>query len=300
LGRPRGHRPRARPPGEPRRVGYLYLLPALLVYLGFLIWPLLHGVWLSLYDWDGETLGTWAGAGNYITALTDPVLRGGFAHALVLVFFYAVLPCCLAFVLVAAMSRARIRGLAFFRTVLFLPQVVAMVAVAVVWRWIYSTDGPINSVLRGLGLGEWARGWLGDFTWALPAVGLIGTWVEVGLAMVLFMAGVQKIPRELYDAARVDGAGPVREFFAVTLPGLRRELAVALTLTTAAALRNFDLVFMTTRGGPGNATRVPAYEVYHRVFETAEVGLACAIGVIIAAVIFLLTAVVTRLAEGRA
>jgi raffinose/stachyose/melibiose transport system permease protein len=286
------------PPGEPRRVGYLYVLPALLVALGFVVWPLLHGAWLSLFHWDGETLGTWAGAANYTEAIADPKLRGGFAHALTLVFFYAVLPCFLALVLVAAMSRTRPRGLGFFRTVLFLPQVVAMVAVAVVWRWIYSSDGPVNTTLRWLGLDSLTRGWLGDFTWALPSVGLVGTWIEVGLAMVLFLAGVQKIPGELYDAARVDGAGPVREFFAITLPGLRRELAVALTLTTAAALRNFDLIFMLTKGGPGDATRVPAYEVYYRVFETAEVGLACAIGIIIAALILALTVVITRLAEG--
>ena len=106
--------------------------------------------------------------------------------------------------------------------------------------------------LERFGLGALAQAWLGDFTLALPAVGLIGTWVCYGLAMVLFTAGVQKIPQSLYDAARVDGAGPFREFFAVTLPALRGEIAVALTLTTIAALRNFDLVYITTHGGPGN------------------------------------------------
>ena len=89
-----------------------------------------------------------------------------------------------------------------------------------------------------------------------------------GLALVLFMAGVQKIPQSLYDAARVDGAGALREFFAVTLPNLRGEIAVALTLTTIAALRNFDLIYITTQGGPGNATSVPAFEVYNRAFQT--------------------------------
>jgi raffinose/stachyose/melibiose transport system permease protein len=123
--------------------------------------------------------------------------------------------------------------------------------------------------------------------------------VEIGLAMVLFLAGVQKIPRELYEAARVDGAGAVREFFAVTLPGLRRELAIALTLTTVAALRNFDLIYLTTSGGPGNATKVPAYEVYNRTFNTGEVGLACAIGITIAIIVFAITAVINRVVEGR-
>jgi raffinose/stachyose/melibiose transport system permease protein len=290
-------------PGEPRRIGWLYVLPALVVYAAFLLWPLLHGAWISLYHWDGLSVGTWAGLANYRQAATDPVLRGAFGHALILVVFYAVLPCCIAFVLVAAMSRGVVRGLTFFRTVMFLPQVVAMVAVAVGWQWVYSDHGPVNGALRllpGLGLPDWSRGWLGDFTFALPSVGLIGTWVEIGLAVVLFAAGVQKIPGELYDAARVDGAGPLREFRAVTLPGLRRELSVALTLTTIAALRNFDLIYLTTSGGPGDATRVPAYEVYNRTFNTGEVGLACAIGVIIAAFAFAITVGVGRLVEGRA
>ncbi|HEV7932833.1 MAG TPA: sugar ABC transporter permease [Actinomadura sp.] len=289
-------------PGEPRRVGWLYVLPALLIYGAFLLWPLLHGAWISLYHWDGLGTGTWAGAANYRQAFTDPVLRGAFGHALVLVVFYAVVPCCIAFVLVSAMSRTKPRGLAFFRTVMFLPQVVAMVAVAVGWQWVYSDHGPINGSLRwlhGLGLPDWSRGWLGDFTFALPAVGLVGTWVEIGLAMVLFAAGVQKIPRELYEAARVDGAGPLREFLAVTLPGLRRELSVALTLTTIAALRNFDLIYLTTGGGPGDATKVPAYEVYNRTFNTGEVGLACAIGVMIAVLAFVITVGAGRLVEGR-
>jgi raffinose/stachyose/melibiose transport system permease protein len=293
---------RSRPPGEPRRIGWLYALPALLVYAVFLLWPLLRGLQFSLYDWDGVGPATWAGFSNYAQMLSDPTLRGSFGHLLVLVVFYAILPCCIAFVLVAAMSRTKIRGLTVFRTVLFLPQVVAMVAVAVAWQWMYSTGGPINAVLRGLhglGLPDWSRGWLGDFTFALPAVGLIGTWVGTGLAMVLFLAGVQKIPRELYEAARIDGAGPVREFFAVTLPALRRELAVALTLTTIMAVRNFDLIYMATSGGPGDSTKVPAYEVYNRTFNTGEVGLGCAIGVTLAALAFAVTAGVSRLVEGR-
>ncbi|MQA95446.1 MAG: ABC transporter permease subunit [Streptosporangiales bacterium] len=286
----------ARPPGAPRRIGYLYVLPALLVYAAFLLWPLLHGAWISLYAWDGLSVGTFVGLANYVEVFTDEELRASLGHALFLVLFYAVLPCLIGFVLVAAMSRARVRGLTFFRTVLFLPQVVAMVAVAVIWKWIYAADGPLNAVLGLVGLD---RAWLGDFTFALPAIGLIGTWVEIGLVMVLFMAGVQKIPMELYDAARVDGAGPVREFLTVTLPGLRRELSVALTLTTVAALRNFDLVWNTTGGGPGTNTRVPAYQVYNQAFSEGEVGLACAIGLVIAAGVFAFNVGLTRLVEGR-
>jgi len=216
----------------------------------------------------------------------------------VLLVFYSVLPVAIGLLLAATMARTRVRGLTAFRTVLFLPQVIALVVVAVMWRMIYAPEGGlINEALRTIGLGALAQNWLGDFNLALPAVGLIATWVMYGLAMVLFTAGVQKIPPSLYDAARVDGAGPVREFLAVTLPGLRGEIAVALTLTTIAALRNFDLVYITTGGGPGDATTVPAFEVYDRAFQSGQVGGAAAVGVCLAAVIFALSFAINRFAD---
>jgi raffinose/stachyose/melibiose transport system permease protein len=287
-----------RPPGEPRLVGYLYLLPALVAFTAFVLVPLGRSVWLSLYDWDGVTPGTWAGLDNYGELVSDAALRAAFLHALVLLFFYAVLPVGIGLLLAGLVARARVRGLALFRTVLFLPQVIALVVVAVMWRMIYDPgSGALNEVLRAVGLGSLAQSWLGDFDLALPAVGLVGTWVWFGLAMVLLMAGVQKIPESLYDAARVDGAGMVREFFAVTLPALRGEIAVALTLTTIAALRNFDLIYITTKGGPGDATSVPAFQVYDRAFQTGEVGSAAAIGIALTAIIFSFSFVINRTAE---
>jgi raffinose/stachyose/melibiose transport system permease protein len=265
------------------------------------LWPLLRAGWISLFAWDGITVGEWVGLDNYGEVLSDPDLRAAFVHALVLLVFYAFLPVVIGLVLAAAMSRSRVRGLTGFRTVLFLPQVVALVVVAVMWRMIYDPgSGLLNEVLRAVGLGGLAQNWLGDFELALPAVGLIGTWVMYGLAMVLFTAGVQKIPQSLYDAARVDGAGPVREFFAVTLPGLRNEIAVALTLTTIAALRNFDLVYITTQGGPGDETSVPAFVVWQRAFQSGQVGSAAAVGVTLAAIIFALVFAINRIAERAA
>ena len=272
-----------RPPGEPRRVAYLYLLPAFVLFAVFVLAPLVHAAWLSLFSWDGVTPGTWVGLHNYGSVVSDADLRRAFEHSAVLLIFYAGLPLVIGLLLAGATSRARIRGLTAFRTILFLPQVIALVVVAVTWRLIYQPTG-----------------WLGDFNLALPAVGLVGTWVAYGLTFVLFMAGVQKIPRSLYDASRVDGAGAVREFFAVTLPALRGEIAVALTLTTIAALRNFDLVYLTTAGGPGNATTVPAFEVYQRAFRGGDVGTAAAIGVCLAAVIFALTFAINRVADRAA
>jgi raffinose/stachyose/melibiose transport system permease protein len=293
-----GGRAADRPPGEPRRIAYLYLIPAALIFGTFTLLPLVHSVWLSFFQWDGITAGKWVGLHNYGDVLSDPVQRQAFGHALVLLIFYAVIPLLIGLLIAGMVARSHIRGFAFFRVVLFLPQVIALVVVAVMWRMIYDpNDGPINEGLRAIGLGGLAKSWLGDFGVALPAVGLIGTWVMYGLAMVLLTAGVQKIPRSLYDAARVDGAGPVREFFAVTLPALRGEIAVALTLSTIAALRNFDLVYITTKGGPGTSTSVPAYQVYERAFLTGKVGSASAMGLTLAALIFVLSAVINRVAE---
>jgi raffinose/stachyose/melibiose transport system permease protein len=287
--------PSGEPPGEPRRIGYLYIAPALVVYAVFLLYPLGRAVQLSFYDWDGLTLGTWAGVANYADIVTDPSLRAAFAHTGVLVVFFALIPTAVGLVLASIVARARVRGLTFFRTVIFLPQVVAMVVVAVTWRQIYAPGGPLNDLLRLVGLGDLARGWLGDFTFALPAVGVVGTWVSTGLCFVLFLAGTGKISRELYDAARVDGAGPIREFTAVTLPALRNEIVVALTLTVIAALRTFDLVYVTTGGGPGGATTVPSYEVYRRAFELGQVGSAAAIGVALTVIILALNLLISRI-----
>jgi raffinose/stachyose/melibiose transport system permease protein len=300
LGYRRPGEPRAvaRPPGEPRLVGYAYLAPAFAAFTAFVLIPIARAGYYSLYEWDGVTPATWVGLDNYGDVVSDGDLRRAFVHALVLLIFYALLPVVIGLVLAGVIARTRVRGLTLFRTVLFLPYVIAMVVVAVMWRMIYDPEnGALNELLRTIGLGSLAQSWLGDFNLALPAVGFVGTWVWFGLAMVLLTAGVQKIPQSLYDAARVDGAGMAREFFAVTLPALRGEIAVALTLTTIAALRNFDLIYITTKGGPGKATSVPAFQVYDRAFQTGQVGSAAAIGLTLTAIIFVISFGINRVAE---
>ncbi len=290
-------RPSTGPPGEPRRIAYLYLLPAFTVYAAFLLYPLGRSIQISLYDWNGNTLATWAGLDNYAEVFTDAALRASFGHALVLMLFYAAVPVVVGLGLASILNRSRVRGLAFFRTVVFLPQVVAMVVIAVAWRRMYAPDGSLNDLLRAVGLDSLARGWLGDYAAALPAVGFIGTWFEIGLVTVLLLAGMGRIPGELYEAARLDGAGPFREFFSVTLPSVRGEISVALTLTVIAALRTFDLVYVTTRGGPGTSTSVPSYEVYHRAFQLGRVGSAAAVAVVLTLIIFVISFGITRIAD---
>ena len=253
----RRRRGRGHAPGVPRNIGWLYVLPGLLVYLLFTLAPLVHTVYYSLFSWDGLTAKTWVGLANYSEAVRDHILLISFVHSAILIVFYAVIPVMLGLLLTAALTRSSIRGFRFFRTTLYLPYLLAGVVIAQAWTWVYDASGPLNRGLELVGLGSLVRPWLGDFTWALPSIGVIGTWFTFGLCMVLFVAGVQKIPQELYDAARVDGAGAVREFFAVTLPGLRNEVLVAFVLTTINALRSFDIVYNTTSGGPANTDDRP-------------------------------------------
>ncbi|QIK68172.1 sugar ABC transporter permease [Nocardioides sp. HDW12B] len=286
----------SRAPGEPRLVAYAYVAPALLVFGLFLLAPLAYAVQLSFFEWDGLGLGTWVGLDNYVAVLTDPELRAPFLHALVLVVFFSLVPVTLGLVLAALMTRSRVRGAGFFRTVIFLPQVVALTVVAVVWRQIYAPTGPLNDALRLVGLDGFARGWLGDADWVLVAIGLVGTWVGTGLCTVLFLAGLAKVGRELYEAARLDGAGFWTELRSISLPAVRGELAVALTLTMVAALRTFDLVYVMTAGGPGNASRVPSYEVYDRAIQEGDVGTGITVALVLTALILLATWLVNRIA----
>jgi raffinose/stachyose/melibiose transport system permease protein len=298
IGRLGRGRRRERAPGEPGSlVAWLFVLPGIAIFAVFTMAPLLYAMGLSFYDWDGLSPKRFVGLANYREAFADPAIRATFQHVLELFAFYTILPIAFGLLLTALLTRSPIRGLTFYRTVLFLPATVAGVVVAQAWIWIYNKDGPLNAGLRAVGLGSYAQAWLGSFTWALPAVGLVGTWVSYGLCMVLFIAGAQRISPSLYEAARVDGAGAVREFFAVTLPGLRGEIAVALMLTTINALRSFDIVWNTTQGGPGGTTTVPSVLMYLNAFTYNRVGYAATIAVMLAVSILCVIGVIHFFSE---
>ena len=286
-------------PGEPRRIGLLYALPAAALFVTFVVLPLIDGFWISLFEWDGVGSKHWVGFHNYSRLFHDPTVIGAFKHSAVLILFYSVLPLIIGLFVASSLARVRVPLTSLLLAIFFLPQVVAPVVVGVSWRWIFDQNGPINVILRAVGLGAFARAWLGDFGWALPSVGIIGTWAMFGLVMVLFVGGIQKIPRSLYEAARADGAGPLRELTLVTIPGLRNEIAIAATLTIITALRAFDLIYVTTRGGPGETTLTPSFLIYNRAFLTGEVGYAAAIAVVLSGIVFLVAAGVGRVLESR-
>ena len=268
---------------------YLYLLPAFLFFVPFVLVPFLHTVGLSFYEWDGLTKPLRVGLDNYREAFDSALVRSAFGHALLLVFFFGLLPILVALPLAVASARASIPGGTALRALIFLPQAIATVVIGVSWGWILALDGPLNAGLQALGLEGAVVDWLGSFDWAL-----------LGLCVALFFAGLQQIPGSLYDAAAVDGAGRWREFMAVTLPGLTGPIAVALTVTVVSALRTFDLVFVTTRGGPGTETVVPGLLIYRRAFEDGRLGSAAAIAVLLSIVVFAATWLINRIADRRA
>ncbi|WP_328347925.1 carbohydrate ABC transporter permease [Micromonospora sp. NBC_00421] len=279
--------------------GWLFVLPAVVMYAIFVLRPLVLTIQYSFYDWNGIGVARWAGLDNYLTVFTDSDLLKIIGNALVLIVFFSFVPVALG-LLVASLVR-RITTGAFgtvVRTVLFLPQVIPLVAAGIAWSWLLSTNGLINQVLRAVGLGGVARAWLGDFDTALPAVGVIGAWVLLGLCTILLVTGMSKIDPALYEAARLDGAGPVREFFAVTLPSLRQEIGVCLTVTIIAALASFDIVYISTSGGPGLQTTVPGLEIYRLAFSQRQVGLASALAVVLMLLVLVCVLPIQRLTRG--
>ena len=160
---------------------------------------------------------------------------------------------------------------------------------------MYTPNGAVNQLLSAVGLESWTRAWLGDFTWALPAVGFIGTWILTGLCTLLLLSAIGKIDAALYEAASLDGAGRWKQFTTVTLPGLKSEIGVCVTLTVIAALASFDVVFMSTQGGPGRVTMVPGVEVYQLGFTESRIGTASALAIVLALLILVVVIPLQRL-----
>ena len=317
----RGGGPRSTRPGRPGRsgpppaltvagrkrrnwlTGYLFLAPAVIFIAALILFPLVKAVQYSMQQWDGIGIAKWAGFSNYTQIVTDPVERGSLVNLGILLIFYSLIPTALALVTVNLMRRSQQRGMGFFRVVYFLPQTIVTVVVAIVWTWIMapSGTGTINGLLHTVGLGP-ATGtaWLGNFNTALFAVGFIAAWLDFGLCFVLLLPGIQRIPPELYEAARVDGAGLIREFFSITVPMLRRDLGAAITITAVGALQSFTLIYQATNGGPGYATMVPGLLVYRDAFQLGAVGSASALGIAMALIIFGITFGIRALIERNA
>jgi raffinose/stachyose/melibiose transport system permease protein len=292
---------RARRRRRPRRGGaLLWVLPALAVYGIFVLYPLVETIEYSFYNWDGIGTATPAGFSNYERVFTQPALYTAILNSFVLIVFFTVIPVILGLLCAVLTREIRGRGTGtLIRTLLFLPQVIPLAGASIAWTWMYSPNGVVNQVLRAVGLGSDQHAWLADFSTALPAVGIIGTWVVTGFCTVLLLVGIAKIDPSLFEAARLDGAGRWAEFRAITLPGLRREIVVCVTVTIISALASFDVVYIATQGGPGYTTMVPGLEIYQLTFLQQQVGQASALAIVLVALVLIIILPIQRLGRQR-
>jgi raffinose/stachyose/melibiose transport system permease protein len=260
--------------------------------------PLLLTIVYSLYRWNGVGPMTWVWLKNYVTVFQVPDLLGTIYNAFLLVVWFSFVPVGLGLVVASVIHRVATGRLGeVARTVLFLPQVIPLVAAGIIWGWLLALPGLINQILKTIGLGVISRAWLGDFDWALPAVGVIGIWVLLGFCTVLLLTGMTKVDPALYESARLDGAGWLQEFLTITVPLLRYEIGVCLTVTVIAALAAFDIVYVTTAGGPGNSTAVPGIQIYILAFTQRNVGLASALAVMLMILVVLVILPIQRLSR---
>jgi raffinose/stachyose/melibiose transport system permease protein len=206
-----------------------------------------------------------------------------------------IVPTLIGLLLAIFLVRSSLYGRLIFRTIFFLPQVLSSVVVAIIWRWIYNPSfGPINNILRAIGLGSLAQTWLGDTKLALPSLFIAWSWIHYGFCMVIFIAALQGIDETYYDAARVDGANALQQHRYITLPFIRGPLATVILITAIAAFEIFDLVFIVTKGGPAFSTMVLSLYMYSNAFRYSKVGYGAAIAVVLGVIIFLFSILFLR------
>jgi multiple sugar transport system permease protein/alpha-1,4-digalacturonate transport system permease protein len=259
-------------------IGWSFILPN---FLGFGLLTLVPIIWLfymSFTNWNVFGKADWIGLANFQRLVGD----GSFQIALLNTLYYSVMHIPLTLVVslgLALLLNSKLRGVAFFRTAAFFPYITSIVAIAVVWNLLFSPDyGPINAMLRFIGI-ENPPGWLTSKDWAMPAVVIVSTWRDMGYYMILFLAGLQTVPPELHEAARVDGANVWQRFVNVTLPSLRPTMFFVTVMLTINSLKVFDLILVMTDGGPGQATMVLSQFIYRKGFEESQFGYASAASV---------------------
>ncbi|MCG7286762.1 MULTISPECIES: carbohydrate ABC transporter permease [Micrococcales] len=277
------------------RIGLLFALPTFLLFLAFRFGPAIAGVGLSFFDYDISGTLEWEGLANFERMVGDPV----FWQALRVTVLYTVLavPLSLGMSLVMALAvRRRFRGVGFFRSVFFLPVITSLVLAGTVFVWVFSTDGPVSTISQWLG-GS-GQSWLSSSLLVVPALVLVGVWSRFGYGMLILLAGLQEVPRELEEAALTDGAGPWARFRHIVLPHLKPSLFFLAVIETTASFQVFDLIFVMTQGGPARGSYTLVYMLYDQGFKYVDYGYAAAIGVALFAMT-LVVAVIQRRFLGR-
>ncbi len=292
------------PPIQKRRMNltaYLFVLPAFAIYAVFLLWPTVRLVVLSFQDWNGlNATRTWIGLNNYLELLNSSEFWGALSHNLLWVLM-AAFPILIGLGLAMILHSLRPSGSGIYRVIYFLPYTLTVVLVGIVWKWIYDPVwGPLSAFFRAVGLKSLSHGWLGDASSALPALALAANWTGYGFCMMLFLAGLGHIDPLLYDSAAIDGANTWQKFRHVTLPGLANTLNVVILIVFIATVRVFDIVYVTTRGGPVSSTEVLGTLIHRETFESQDVGYGAALSVMTALIILLASLAYLRFREREA
>ena len=281
-------RPRSRRPRRAWAGAVLFLLPALALYGVFVVFPMVQAARYSLFDWNGlEPLTKFIGLANFQRALGDRVFQGAVVHNAVIVVLSLAVQLPLALGLALLLNR-RFRGRSILRLLFFAPYVIAEVITAIVWSLLLQPDGLAEHLFASVGLGDAYHPWLADPSTVLVALFVVITWKYFGFHMILLLAGLQAIPRELEEAAAMDGATRRQALRYVTLPLLGPTIRVSAFLAIIGSLQLFDLVWVTTRGGPVNASSTMAVYMFDRGFVRFQFGYGSAVAVILFLLCFVL------------
>ena len=266
-----------------------FLLPSAIPLTLFVLGPMVAAAWISLHEWNLISAMEWVGLDNFAGLLADPATGEVFLHTVYYIVGY--LPLVYVGGLALALSlNTRLKGRSFLRGVYFLPVVTSWIVVALVWRWLLNpSTGVVNTALSWFGID--GPGWWTDPVWAMPSIILASAWKDLGFVMVILLAGLQSINPDLYDAAKVDGAGAWRRLVSVTLPLLSPSTFFVLVISLINGFQVFDQVFAMTGGGPGRSTQVVVQQVYDLTFRYGAAGEASALSWMLFAVILAVTAI---------
>ncbi len=281
--------------GRSDRSAYGLVLPYILFFLAFVAYPLTFSLILIFHRWNIVTPMEWIGLKNFARLLHDPLFYGSLINTITFLLLHIPLQIVVALGF-SLLLNSRIRGRGFFRAVYFLPVVVSGVAVTILWQQLYSYDyGVLNSILRTVGLPPIP--WLVDAGMAMPSIAIMATWKNVGIYIVLFLVGLQNIPRELYEAASLDGAKPVRQFLHITLPLLNPTMIVIVVLSTIGGFSLFIEPYVLTGGGPMQSTLSGMLYIYNQAFYFGHMGYAATLGFVYAVVILLVVLAQRKIIE---
>jgi multiple sugar transport system permease protein len=277
-----------------RNVGWVlfFLLPSAVPLVLFTVVPMINSAWISLHEWNLISAKRWVGLENYTKLLSDPATRRIFLHTLLYLVGYLPLVYVGGLGLAMLLNRS-FRGRSLFRAAYFLPVVTSWVVVALVWQWLLNpSNGLINQVLGTFGVPQ--PGWWTDPSWALPSVILASAWKDLGFVMVIMLAGLQAIPNDVHEAARLDGANGWQHFRLITLPLLSPSTFFVLVISLINGFQVFDQVYVMTGGGPAGSSQVVVGQIYDLTFRYGRAGEASALSWLLFAVILLVTALQIR------